>query len=64
MPRRLSGTLEERRLDHYRQLAAELDALAVRQNRRTQILEKRALRSVHQDFEARTKAKRRGLSNG
>lgn len=59
-----SGTLEERRLDHYRQLAAELDALAVRQNRRSQILEKRALRSVHQDFEARTKAKRRGLSSG
>ena len=58
------GTLDERRLDHYRQLAAELDALTVLQNRRVQILEKRALRKVHHDFELRSKAKRRGLSSG
>ena len=59
-----SGALDERRLAHYRQLAAELDELAQLQNRRAQILEKRALRNVHRDFEARSKAKRRGLSSG
>lgn len=59
-----AGTLEERRLEHYRQLEAELAELSVKQTRRSQILEKRALRKVHQDFEARTKAKRRGLSSG
>lgn len=59
-----NGTLDERRLTHYRQLAAELDELSRQQDRRAQILEKRALRKVHHDFEVRSKAKRRGLSNG
>jgi ribosome biogenesis GTPase len=59
-----SGALDERRLDHYRQLAGELAELSEKQNRRTQILEKRALRKVHHDFELRSKAKRRGLSSG
>lgn len=58
------GELEARRLEHYRQLASELEALADRQSRRAQILEKRALRSVQQEFEVRAKAKRRGLSSG
>lgn len=58
------GTLETRRLDHYRQLAAELAELARRQSRRAQIIEKRELRGIHHDFIAREKAKQRGRSRG
>ncbi len=58
-----SGALDERRLAHYRQLSAELAELAGRQNRRVQILEKRQHRNVQRDFEARSKAKRRGVSS-
>lgn len=59
-----TGALEGRRLDHYRQLSAEMDQLVERQARRAQILGKRELRGVHHDYVARSKAKQRGRSSG
>ena len=56
------GDLDERRLEHYRQLSGELKELADRQTRRTRILEQRALRKVHHDYQHRGKAKQTGRS--